>query len=70
MNKFEISKSVESFIKFLEIEEKSIATINKYKRDLKYFINWLSNTEITKATVIKFKAATILLTLLGLYFSS
>lgn len=55
MNKFEISKSVESFIKFLEIEEKSIATINKYKRDLKYFINWLSNTEITKATVIKYK---------------
>lgn len=55
MDKCEISKRIEGFVEHLELEEKSTATINKYTRDIRHFMNWLPHCEIKKTTVIKYK---------------
>lgn len=46
---------VDSFNKNLLLEEKSNATIEKYNRDIKHFIDFSCDCEITKETVIEYK---------------
>lgn len=48
-------KSVESFRKWLLEEEKSHATISKYTSDVKSFVKFLKNGEVTKAKVMEYK---------------
>lgn len=55
MNKIEVQSKVLEFKKYLEMEEKSMATIEKYFRDVKFFIAWMPDEEITKSNVIRFK---------------
>lgn len=52
----EICKStINEYKKYLEIEEKSIATIEKYIRDINAFVEWSSGLEISKALVLQYK---------------
>ena len=48
-------KQIEEFKRFLQSEEKSKATIEKYIRDLLTFITFVSEAEITKQLVIDYK---------------
>ena len=52
----EICKStINEYKKYLEIEEKSIATIEKYIRDINAFVEWSSGLEISKTLVLQYK---------------
>lgn len=48
-------KQIVSFAMYLEREEKSVNTINKYIRDVKSFLTRIGDAEITKRTVIDYK---------------
>ncbi len=52
-------KNIENYVKgfeqYLIEEEKATATIEKYIRDVKSFANWLSDDQLTKMTVLKYK---------------
>lgn len=45
-----------SFKLHLENEEKSTATVSKYIHDVKFFAKWIGKRELTKSTVLEFKA--------------
>ena len=49
-------KSIARYREYLENEEKSIATIQKYMHDISEFEKWLCGREITKALVLSYKA--------------
>ena len=45
-----------SFKLHLENEEKSTATVSKYIHDINFFAKWIGKRELTKSTVLAFKA--------------
>lgn len=47
--------SIKRFKEYLQIEEKSPATIEKYMRDINAFLLYLENKIVDKATVLKYK---------------
>ncbi len=49
------NKLIEKFKTYLIEEEKSDSTLEKYIRDVTVFMNWLGDTEITKAKVLEYK---------------
>lgn len=55
MKKLQAENKINDFIKYLQIEEKSNATIDKYSRDIRLFLSWNHEEKITKNTVIQFK---------------
>ena len=46
---------IDNFKKYLELQEKSTATIEKYIRDVKAFSVYVQDKTITKETVIAYK---------------
>ena len=48
-------KSIAEFKQYLIYEEKSQATIDKYIRDVIFFMNWLNGESISKSVVLKYK---------------
>lgn len=54
MKKFTV-ELVENFQTFLENDEKSVATVEKYIRDIRAFIAWLSDREISKRVILEYK---------------
>lgn len=48
-------KELESFKSYLEREEKSRATCEKYMRDVRHFRDYIGDREITKKEVINYK---------------
>ncbi len=46
---------IEKFREYLFNEEKAVATIEKYIRDVLVFMAWLSGTEVTKMAVLEYK---------------
>ncbi len=53
---FILKSEVEKFEEYLVFEEKSGATIEKYKRDIIAFLNWTGKDEADKKSVLKYKA--------------
>ncbi len=49
-------KQIEAFAVYLEREEKSKNTIEKYLRDVRAFSSYMGSTEITKESVIAYKS--------------
>lgn len=49
------AKTIEAFKKYLILEEKSTATVEKYIRDIRAFTTFIRGAEITKETVISYK---------------
>lgn len=47
---------IRRFKNYLENEEKAQATIEKYIRDIKTFLEWLDNREVTKPLVLEYKS--------------
>ncbi len=50
-------KELDSFKQYLENEEKSVATVEKYMRDVVVFNSYVGGREISKQTVIEYKNA-------------
>lgn len=50
------SARIETFKNHLLEEEKSKATVEKYERDLNFFLEWAKAKKITKGTVLEYKA--------------
>ncbi|MFR2563858.1 MAG: tyrosine-type recombinase/integrase [Anaerovoracaceae bacterium] len=50
-----ISETIDDFRKHLILEEKSRATVEKYIRDVKIFKEFISDSEVTKESVIEYK---------------
>lgn len=50
-----ISETIDDFRKHLILEEKSRATVEKYIRDVKVFKEFISDSEVTKESVIEYK---------------
>ena len=50
-----ISETIDDFRKHLILEEKSRATVEKYIRDVKVFKDFISDSEVTKESVIEYK---------------
>ena len=50
-----VEKRVESFKQYLVEEEKSTATIEKYMRDIRTFLKWVSSGELNKMLVLRYK---------------
>ena len=48
-------KLIDKFKLYLVAEEKSVATLDKYIRDITMFMNWLSNRAIDKSVVLEYK---------------
>ncbi len=46
---------IKKFNNYLVEEEKSDCTLEKYIRDLKAFMNWMQNNEITKLKILEYK---------------
>ena len=46
---------IESFKNYLIEEEKSENTIEKYIRDVTFFMNWLCGREVTKILALEYK---------------
>lgn len=53
--RFLTEKTIKSFCDYLQNEEKSKSTIEKYMRDVRTFANHISGTELTKEYVIGYK---------------
>ncbi len=49
-------KHISDFIMYMKNDEKSINTIEKYIRDIRVFIHFVGNAEITKDNVVAYKA--------------
>jgi len=47
---------LEDFFKYLEEEERSRATIEKYRRDIQSFMRFVMNQPIDKSLVLRYKA--------------
>lgn len=50
-----LMKDINIYINFLKNEEKSEATISKYIRDIKAFVEYMGEKELNKETVLKWK---------------
>lgn len=50
---------MDNFKEYLISEEKSSLTIDKYLRDVRYFLQWLGERELNKAQVLAYKAELI-----------
>lgn len=50
------SKKLEKFEGYLRDEERSVATIEKYMRDVRVFESFVGNSEISKQTVLDYKS--------------
>ena len=48
-------KAIKDFKEYLISEEKSKATLEKYIRDLSYFVKWLGNAQLCKAKILEYK---------------
>jgi hypothetical protein len=48
-----------AFAEHLRLEEKSSATIDKYSRDVRTFVEFVCGREIDKALVLEYKKRTI-----------
>ena len=48
---------MEKFKAYLIQEEKSDLTVEKYVRDVGYFLNWMAERELSKQTALEYKAA-------------
>ena len=48
-------KIIAKFKEYLICEEKSQATVDKYIRDVIFFMNWLKGESVSKAMVLKYK---------------
>jgi site-specific recombinase XerD len=48
-------KEIDSFLAYLEGEERAEATITKYGRDLRVFALWLGKAELTKERLVSYK---------------
>lgn len=48
-------KAVSAFVQYLQTEEKSAATIEKYVRDVQGFLVFLAGQNLCKAAVIAYK---------------
>ena len=46
---------LEEYADYLQEEEKSVATITKYIRDVSMFADWLKNGDLTKGLVLQYK---------------
>lgn len=46
---------ISDFKQHLIEEEKAIATIEKYIRDINFFVKWIAGEELTKMTILKYK---------------
>ncbi len=55
MTRIITSDSIENFRDYLINEEKATATLEKYMRDIRAFIGWLSQPEFDKRTVLDYK---------------
>ena len=50
------NEQIEAFRVYLLNEEKALATIRKYIRDLREFLSWLPETAIDKSIVLSYKS--------------
>ena len=50
------SKQMQEFEFYLKSEERSVATIEKYRRDERFFAAFAGETEISKQTVLEYKS--------------
>lgn len=50
------SKEIQEFEKYLRDEERSVATIEKYMHDIRYFASYVGEREISKQTVLEYKS--------------
>ena len=48
-----------AFHEYLVREEKSAATVEKYVRDVKFFIDFIQNREVTKELAVSYKNALV-----------
>jgi len=48
-------KTIAKFKEYLICEEKSQATVDKYVRDVTFFMNWLNGESVSKAVILKYK---------------
>ena len=48
-------KIIAEFKEYLICEEKSQATVDKYVRDVIFFMNWLNGESVSKSVVLKYK---------------
>ena len=48
-------KEIGEFEEYLTLEERSAATIEKYMRDVRAFVDYVGNKEISKEAVIGYK---------------
>ena len=55
MKKFITAETVSEFESYLNSEEKSSATVEKYIRDVGVFVKFINGKELTKDTVIDYK---------------
>jgi len=49
-------KKMQEFEFYLRNEERSTATIEKYMRDVRFFMSYAGENEITKQTVLDYKS--------------
>ena len=49
-------KKIQEFEFYLKSEEKSAATIEKYMRDVRFFANFIENSEISKEIILAYKS--------------
>ncbi|MCD8373833.1 MAG: tyrosine-type recombinase/integrase [Oscillospiraceae bacterium] len=50
-----LSEQLNSFVKHLELAERSLSTCTQYLRDLQQFIAWLGDAEVERSTVLCYK---------------
>lgn len=50
-----LSKKLEGFISYLQMEERSAGTVNQYAREVQIFLLWAGEKKVEKNTVIEYK---------------
>ncbi len=55
MKNTEMRERIADYLESLEMEERCAATIVQYKREVRLFLAWAGEAEITKETVIRYK---------------
>ena len=51
----ELQKSLEQYLSWLEQEEKSRLTVEKYGRDIRHFLAFAGKKEVTKELLLQYK---------------
>ena len=53
-------RTIQTYIRHLQTEEKSKATVEKYSRDVRSFARWLNGRTITKELTSQWKASLVM----------